>query len=48
MNRILSIRPGNSELGIPILLSVQEFTERRNLLRLDGYVQVFVSAGLDT
>jgi hypothetical protein len=48
MNRILSVRPGNFELGIPILLFVQEFTERRNLLRLDGYVQVFVWAGLDT
>jgi hypothetical protein len=28
MNRILSIRPGNFELGIPIRLFVQEFTER--------------------
>ena len=32
MNRILSIRPGNFELGIPILLFVQEFTERNQHL----------------
>ena len=43
MNRILSVRPGNFELGIPILPFVQEFTA---VPRLRTHAVVFEGAGI--